>query len=320
MNSTPTPKPGGIEAAVCEDIARRQQLGKAKYGVTVADNPLSLLAWLRHAYEESLDFPIYLRRCIADLEATTAPAQPQAAAPSAPAPRTPTKPPVQGRTMGRYQINGKPMRIQDLADLAGCSWATMQQRLRRRTAEEAVAMGGPGQQGVQRTAAAVHASAAKAARHPYYDQMLTVAELAALAGCTAKQMHLRLRHGSPERAVALGTAGPPGRRRRDVDEATATAETPHRTNAHTQSPASAASSPAGVARRQPQAPRLPAPSLNRTAEVIVPANVKRTVAPPIPDRFAAGNAPAHFSARRPGQYDADADQSALARAIESRQP
>lgn len=53
---------------VAEDIARRQALGIAKYGTTAAENPLPLLEWLRHAYEESLDLPIYLRRAIAELE------------------------------------------------------------------------------------------------------------------------------------------------------------------------------------------------------------------------------------------------------------
>ena len=60
--------PTGIEALVCEDIAKRQKLGTAKYGQTVQDNPLSLRAWLQHAYEESLDFPIYLRRAIAEID------------------------------------------------------------------------------------------------------------------------------------------------------------------------------------------------------------------------------------------------------------
>ena len=60
--------PTGTEADVCEDIAKRQQLGLVKYGVSVTDNPLILLEWLRHAYEESLDLPIYLKRAIEELE------------------------------------------------------------------------------------------------------------------------------------------------------------------------------------------------------------------------------------------------------------
>lgn len=59
----PTP-PTGTEAAVCDDIARRQALGVAKYGTTVAANPLPLRAWLEHAYQEALDAAIYLKRAM----------------------------------------------------------------------------------------------------------------------------------------------------------------------------------------------------------------------------------------------------------------
>jgi hypothetical protein len=59
----------GIEAAVCADIAERQCLGIAKYGTTVADNPLTLEQWLTHAYEECLDQAVYLKRCIAEVNA-----------------------------------------------------------------------------------------------------------------------------------------------------------------------------------------------------------------------------------------------------------
>ncbi len=66
MNAT------GIEKLVCEDIARRQELGTAKYGTTVADNPLPLVEWLRHAYFESLDFSVYLRKAIDEQERAVA--------------------------------------------------------------------------------------------------------------------------------------------------------------------------------------------------------------------------------------------------------
>jgi len=58
----------GTEAAVCADIARRQQLGIKKYGVSVAENPLPLRAWLQHAYEETLDQAVYLKRAIEELD------------------------------------------------------------------------------------------------------------------------------------------------------------------------------------------------------------------------------------------------------------
>jgi hypothetical protein len=60
--------PTGIEALVCEDIARRQALGIHKYGQTVAENPLELRAWLKHAYEEALDMAVYLRRAMVEID------------------------------------------------------------------------------------------------------------------------------------------------------------------------------------------------------------------------------------------------------------
>jgi len=64
MNDQPT----GIEAMVAADIAARQRLGILKYGTTVAANPLPLRDWLEHAYQESLDLPIYLKRAIVEME------------------------------------------------------------------------------------------------------------------------------------------------------------------------------------------------------------------------------------------------------------
>lgn len=61
----------GTEAEVCRDIATRQQFGIKKYGVTVAENPLTLKQWLQHAYEESLDHAIYLKRAIAEIDGPT---------------------------------------------------------------------------------------------------------------------------------------------------------------------------------------------------------------------------------------------------------
>ena len=59
----------GIEASVCIEIARRQEMGIAKYGTTVADNPLALRAWLEHQYTELLDAAIYCKRAIAEIDA-----------------------------------------------------------------------------------------------------------------------------------------------------------------------------------------------------------------------------------------------------------
>jgi len=60
--------PSGTEAAVCLDIARRQQHGLAKYGTTVANFPLELRAWIQHAYEEALDLAVYLKRIQQELD------------------------------------------------------------------------------------------------------------------------------------------------------------------------------------------------------------------------------------------------------------
>ncbi len=60
----------GTEAAVCRDIAERQAMGIQKYGVTVADNPLTLREWLQHAYLETLDKAIYLKRAIEEIDRT----------------------------------------------------------------------------------------------------------------------------------------------------------------------------------------------------------------------------------------------------------
>ena len=60
----------GIEAVVCADIEERQALGINKYGTTVAENPLELVQWLTHAYEECLDQAVYLRRAIEQINKT----------------------------------------------------------------------------------------------------------------------------------------------------------------------------------------------------------------------------------------------------------
>lgn len=63
-----TPVPTGTEARVCADIAARQALGMRKYGTTVEHNPLPLRAWLQHAYEETLDQAVYLRRAMDEMD------------------------------------------------------------------------------------------------------------------------------------------------------------------------------------------------------------------------------------------------------------
>lgn len=54
--------------AIREDLRRRAEFGLAKYGKTVADNPLPLRDWLQHALEEALDQAVYLKRAIQELD------------------------------------------------------------------------------------------------------------------------------------------------------------------------------------------------------------------------------------------------------------
>ena len=61
--------PTGTEAKVCALIAQRQALGIAKYGTTVANNPLALREWLQHQLEELLDAAVYVQRAIDELGA-----------------------------------------------------------------------------------------------------------------------------------------------------------------------------------------------------------------------------------------------------------
>lgn len=49
---------------VINDIQQREQKGIETYGVTMDRNDLSQDQWLQHAYEENLDFCIYLKKLI----------------------------------------------------------------------------------------------------------------------------------------------------------------------------------------------------------------------------------------------------------------
>ena len=60
----------GTEKRLCELIAHRQELGIAKYGQTVAENPLELSKWLQHALEETCDLAVYLLRAKEKLESS----------------------------------------------------------------------------------------------------------------------------------------------------------------------------------------------------------------------------------------------------------
>ena len=51
-----------IEDEVCEEIQARAARGLNKYGVTMEREDLTIVEWLQHALEESLDLAVYLKR------------------------------------------------------------------------------------------------------------------------------------------------------------------------------------------------------------------------------------------------------------------
>ena len=59
----------GTEWLICADIAKRQQLGIKKYGVTVEKSNLTLRQWLQHSYEEKLDDIVYMKRSMEEMDA-----------------------------------------------------------------------------------------------------------------------------------------------------------------------------------------------------------------------------------------------------------
>jgi hypothetical protein len=53
-----------IVESVINDLDRRSKLGIKKYGTTLDRTDLSRKEWLQHAYEESLDKSLYLKKLI----------------------------------------------------------------------------------------------------------------------------------------------------------------------------------------------------------------------------------------------------------------
>ena len=50
------------------DLLARSKRGIEKYGVTMDREDLNLLEWLQHAYEETLDKALYLKRAMKEIE------------------------------------------------------------------------------------------------------------------------------------------------------------------------------------------------------------------------------------------------------------
>jgi hypothetical protein len=57
-----------IVESVRSDLLSRSERGILKYGVTLDRKDLSLKDWLQHAYEETLDNALYLKRAMKDLD------------------------------------------------------------------------------------------------------------------------------------------------------------------------------------------------------------------------------------------------------------
>lgn len=53
-----------VTKQVINDIQQREQKGIETYGTTMDRDDLTQDEWLQHAYEESLDFCIYLKKLI----------------------------------------------------------------------------------------------------------------------------------------------------------------------------------------------------------------------------------------------------------------
>jgi len=121
--------------------------------------------------------------------------------------------------------------------------------------------------------------------YEFHGERLTVAQIAERAGVSKATIYARMSRG----ASAEEAAGPQLRVR-------------------VKKVAPVAKSVAG-----PVAITAAPLTLAKEAEVTIPEDVKRTVAPPMPDRFASDDAVPTFSSLKPGQY-AD-DGSAWARAV-----
>lgn len=57
-------RPKQVYAQVMLDLRNREKMGIEKYGVSVDKAKLDALQWMQHAYEESLDHAIYMKKLI----------------------------------------------------------------------------------------------------------------------------------------------------------------------------------------------------------------------------------------------------------------
>jgi len=57
-----------IVKSLMDKYKNRATLGKQKYGTDMDREDLSIIDWLRHAQEESMDYSIYLEKLIQEYE------------------------------------------------------------------------------------------------------------------------------------------------------------------------------------------------------------------------------------------------------------
>lgn len=60
-----------IVAEVRKDLRERSEIGIEKYNTTLDRTDIDLKGWLQHAYEETLDKALYLKRAIRELNEET---------------------------------------------------------------------------------------------------------------------------------------------------------------------------------------------------------------------------------------------------------
>ncbi len=59
--------PSTILQIVIAELKVREERGLSKYGTTMDRKDLTTKEWLQHAYEESLDLSLYLKKLIEEL-------------------------------------------------------------------------------------------------------------------------------------------------------------------------------------------------------------------------------------------------------------
>lgn len=55
-----------IYQQIIADLEKREAMGVRKYGTSVDDAMLTQQQWMQHAYEEALDFAVYLKKMMSN--------------------------------------------------------------------------------------------------------------------------------------------------------------------------------------------------------------------------------------------------------------